>query len=289
MPRPSTGYRNAAGIGIPGAGDITGRFCPKDGLIGWAYNRGKAGLPRFAKGEIDIGTITHQMCDMDMHGASFDDIDGYLDRTPIPPGDRAQVVRCFAGYRSWRTAFAIRPLAQEKPLVSETYQYGGTPDLIGLVPKGPALVDYKTSSKGQPYLDHLVHMAAHGRLWLENGGEPLTGGYHLLLLPKDGSPFKHLAYSEAQITPYWQLFEAWRAIYDLDQACQTTAALEGQAVVPPPAPQPAAPIPVKPAPHRKRAVKPQPRPQVAYSPLPAPMSMAEILRSYGHVREGVRA
>lgn len=280
MPRPQSGYRNAAGLVIPGAGDITGRFCPKDGLIGWAYNRGKAGLPRFAKGEIDIGTITHQMCDMDMHGASFDDIDGYLDRTPIPHADRTQVVRCFAGYRSWRTEFPIRPLMQEKPLVSEAYQYGGTPDLIGLVPKGPALVDYKTSSKGVPYLDHLVHMAAHGRLWLENGGEPLTGGYHLLLLPKDGSPFKHLSYSEAQIAPYWRLFEAWRAIYDLDQACQSTAALEGQAVAP--APRPSA------APAAKPAPKPRPRAQVHYSPQPHVMSMAEMLRSYGHV-EGVRA
>jgi hypothetical protein len=59
----------------------------------------------------------------------------------------------------------VQPIALEQPLVSETHQYGGTPDCVAIIDGKVALVELKTSVK--PFADHLVAMAAHGALWNE--------------------------------------------------------------------------------------------------------------------------
>jgi hypothetical protein len=42
------------------------------------------------------------------------------------------------------------------------YQYGGTPDTIAMIGNGVGLIDFKSSPN--PNFDHLVTLAAHGRL-----------------------------------------------------------------------------------------------------------------------------
>lgn len=283
MPRPSTGYRNAAGLVVPGTHDVTGRFSDKRGLINWAYKRGRDGAELYDTGAINIGTVTHMCAEMSLKGATIDDIDGYLDRTPIDTEDRRKVETCFRGFHQWQVANPILPVLQETPLISEQYQYGGTPDLIGMTRAGLAIVDPKTSKDGTPYPEMPVVLAAHGRLWLENNpSKPLTGGYHLLLLPKDGSPFRHISYTQEHMDRlFWPAFAGMRALYDLDKACSKREALEGIAF-PSPTPQTVASV------HRLRDDKPAAKPRrkpperVSYQPR-VPMSMAEILRSYGHV------
>lgn len=280
MPRPASGYRNTAGLVIPGTHDITSRFANKAGLIQWAFKRGRDGCDLYDTGAVNIGTVTHQMAEMSLKGATIDEIDGYLDRTPMPAEDRAKVQICFRGFHRWQIGHPILPVLQEVPLISERHQYGGTPDLIGETTRGLALVDPKTSANGTPYPEMLIVMAAHGRLWLENYPDrPLTGGYHLLMLPKDGSPFRCYSYSQDQMEPYWQLFLGWREMYDLDKACSRKEALEGLST---PAAQPIRIAPDAAA--RGGRKRPQTAPQrLSYAPQ-APMSMTEILRTYGHLR-----
>lgn len=293
MPRPNDGYKNAAGQSIPGCTDITGRFKDSRGLIRWAHGRGLEGHEDlYGDGAITIGNCTHMMAEMDLRGQNFDAIDAYLENTAkinnMPYEDKVKVVRCFASYRNWRTSFSIRPVMQETSLVSERYQYGGTPDLIGLGPKGLCLVDLKTCKDGRPYAEHPIQLAGYGRLWMENHPDmPLTGGYHLVLLPKNGSPVRVIEYSPEKIEAYWNLFAAWRSWYDLDRECSKAAALDGRITVTDARARThaptgrvgtsegqnfgASPKPIRKAPDR-----------LSYSPQP-PMSMAEIMRAYGHV------
>ena len=134
--------------------------------------------------------------------------------------------------------------------MSEAYQYGGTPDTIALIGNGAGLVEFKTSKA--PYPDHLIAMAAHGQLWQETHPQhPLTAGYHLLILPKDGSPFQHHAYDD--LSRYWRIFELYLEAYRLEKDSKPFAK------------------------KASRAAKPK---QVT-----AHMTMAEMLRAYGHVRE----
>lgn len=274
MPRPSTGYRNAAGQPIPGTHDPIKRYMNSNGLIQWAYKRGKEGVALYDGQAVNIGSCVHMMAEMDLQDRSLDDIDYYVEQTLPRHEDRTAAVKAFAQFRAWREQFHVEPIAQEVPLVSERYQFGGTPDIIARVGNGLALLDFKTSKDGTVYPDMLLAMVAHGKLWTENNpDQPLMGGYHLIVLPKDGSAFRHFHY--ANLDAYWQLFQMYLAAFRLDKACSKAEALEGQTIVPSPAP--------------KRAAPPQPRPQVSYAPQANIMSMAEILRSYGHVREGVRA
>ncbi len=284
MPRPSTGYRNAAGQPIPGTHDPIKRYMNSNGLIQWAYKRGKEGVALYDGQAVNIGSCVHMMAEMDLQCRSIDDIDYYLEQTLPIHGDRAAAVKAFAQFRAWRAQFHVEPVAQEVPLVSEIRQYGGTPDIIARIGNGGlALLDFKTSKDGTVYPDMLIAMAAHGMLWEENHpDQPLTGGYHLIVLPKDGSAFRHFHYSN--LDAYWQLFTMYLAAYRLDKACSKSEALEGQAVVASPAPATPPPLSLPP----KAALKRQPRLRVAHSQEVPALSMAELLRSYGHV-EGVRA
>jgi hypothetical protein len=279
MPRPKDGYRNAAGQIVPGTHDPIKRFMQSGALIQWAYKRGKEGLALYDGKAVNIGTAVHMMAEMDLQGRSLEDIDYYAEQT-LNGEQREVAVCCFAGFRAWREQFQVRPIAQEIPMVSERNQYGGTPDTIAVVGNGLGLLDFKTSAKGEVYPDMLLAMAAHGKLWLENHpDQPLTGGYHLIVLPKDGSPFKHFHY--ADLDAYWELFKLYLQAYRLDKVCSDSKALGGQTINV--ASSTAAPKLSKVTP------KPQRKPPVQIPANERPLSMAEILRSYGHVKEGVTA
>jgi hypothetical protein len=135
--------------------------------------------------------------------------------------------------------------------VSEAYQYGGTPDTIALIGNGVGLIEFKTSAK--PYPDHLVAMAAHGRLWQETHPQhPLTAGYHLLFLPKDGSPFQHHSYTD--LSAHWKLFTLYLEAYALDKALTA----------------------------KSTKAKPASAKLVSKN---VQMTMGEMLRAYGHLKE----
>ena len=102
--------------------------------------------------------------------------------------ERDKARAAFGAFKQWRADFAVEPHVQELSLVSEKMQYGGTIDNVAHIRNGLGLVDFKTSSKGEVYEDMVLQLAAYGILWDEtHPKEPLTEGYHLILLPKDGS------------------------------------------------------------------------------------------------------
>jgi hypothetical protein len=146
---------------------------------------------------------------------------------------------------------------------------------------GLGLIDFKTSTK--PYPDHLIALAAHGHLWEENHPQQrLTAGYHLLILPKDGSGFQHHAYDD--LAPQWRLFTLYLEAYRLDKDCGKTANANVAKVVPKAAAAAAvldhltrtAPPPSKPA-------KPRVRVSARTARMIGSPTMAEVLRAYGHV------
>ena len=219
----------------------------------------------------------------------------------------ASFSRCaFMQFRKWRIGCHVQPIALEVSLVSEVHQYGGTPDCIALIDGKVALVEFKTSAK--PFADHLVAMAAHAQLWSENNqGRPIEA-FHWIGLPKDGSEFKHHAYADLPIQ--WEIFllylDAWRlekgltrkpvkpAKPALDHTDRNgipaflarSATLRAPEATVLPFNQTATPPATAAAPKRARKPKPVAQAPTLLAPPPvATLSMAEILRSYGHVRE----
>lgn len=215
MPRPADGYKNAAGQSIPGTHDPISRFMDQTALKHWAYKRGQQGLPLFDRAAIDIGSTVHGMAELDLKGRPYREIEAYAHECLTAPDHLFKAFRSFAAFRAWREQCHVQAIAQEVTLVSESHQYGGTPDTIAMIDGGLGLIDFKTSAK--PYPDHLIALAAHGKLWEENHPQKLLSSYHLLILPKDGSAFQHHAYSD--LSRQWKLFTLYLEAYRLDKAC----------------------------------------------------------------------
>jgi hypothetical protein len=298
MPRPKNGYVNAAGQPIPGTHDPISRYMDQTALKIWAHKQGLAGLPLYQRAAIDIGSAVHGMAELDLKGRPDREIEAYAHEALTAPDQLRKAFTSFQAFRNWREQCQVRAIAQEVTLVSEAHQYGGTPDTIALIDGGLGLIDFKTSAK--PYPDHLVALAAHGRLWEENHPDQPLSSYHLLCLPKDGSAFKHHAY--ADLSQQWELFTLWLAAYRLEKGC--TIAKTAKAVKAAPKVETAAPIPKPRRPARKStagevasflaaaaaAPKPKPAPTIERPAVlieRRPFTMAEILRSYGHVKERV--
>jgi hypothetical protein len=269
MARPSNGYRNSAGQPIPGTTDITGRFKDYSGLMRWAFWCGKQGHAQlYDKSALDIGTCVHVMAEFSMRGQPDKDIEFYLTATLRDPEHQDKARTAFAAFLRWRSEFAVEAYKQEISLVSEALQFGGTLDAIATIRDGLGLVDFKTSKDAVVYPEHLIQLAAYGILWDEtHPNEPLTAGYHLIVLPKDGSKPVHREFTREQLHPHRQQFWLFRKAYDFDAACNDPMLLKG--------------VPVKPS--KPKATKPAPKAPAT------PASIGELMRAYGLIREEARA
>jgi hypothetical protein len=257
MPRPKNGYTNAAGQPVPGTGDVTGRYKDSGALIHWAHKQGKQGLPLYDRSAIDIGSAVHRMAELDLRGASDREIEASVHDFLAAPNHLAMAHASFKVFREWREQCRVRPLAQEVSMVSERHQYGGTPDLVAIINNGIGLVDFKTGKA--VYAEMKVALAAHGNLWNETHPTQRLDSYHLIILPKDGGPFQHHAYGD--LGREWELFQAYLKAYALEKAKPAKEA--------------------KPKPIEKSA---KPRIRVKARSIPS-LTMAEVLRAYGHVPE----
>lgn len=269
MARPSEGYRNSAGQPIPGTTDIIGRFKDYSRLMFWAFSRGKQGAAKlYDNAALDIGTAVHAMAELDLKGETERDVEFYLTATLRDPDEQDKARAAFGAFKKWRAEFAVEPYVQELSLVSERLQFGGTIDNVARIRNGLGMVDFKTSTKGEVYEDHVLQLAAYGILWEEtHPGEKINEGYHLLVLPKDGSKPIHREWTHEQLNPFRQKFWLYRRAYDYDAACNDPATLQGTAIKP-----------SKPkAPRREKAATPQ------------PASIGELMRAYGLIRDEVRA
>jgi PD-(D/E)XK nuclease superfamily len=273
MARPKEGYRNAAGQPVPGTTDITGRYMDRSRLLYWAFNRGREGHKKLYDGiDLNIGTVVHQMAELDLKGQGADDIAFYAKTTLTDPAQLERAQTAFVAFKKWRAKFHIETYKQEISLVSEKYQFGGTLDTVALIRNGLGLVDFKSSTKGEVYEDHLIQLAGYGLLWEENfPAEPLTEGSHLIVLPKEGGEPVHRHYTREALKPFRKKFKLYRKAYALEQMTGDPKVLAGAAVEASVVPQPVA------TPREKIT------PRIEHSP--RPMSMAEIMRAYGHVKD----
>jgi hypothetical protein len=316
MPRPKNGYVNAAGQPVPGTHDPISRYMDKTALMHWAHKQGCAGLPLYDRSALDIGATVHGMAELDLKGRPDREIEAYAHDRLVAPDHLQKAFASFGQFREWRQQCHVRAIAQEVSMVSEVHQFGGTPDTIAMIGDGLGLIDFKTSPK--PYPDHLIALAAYGRLWEENHPQQPLSSYHLIILPKDGTAFAHHAYGD--VSRQWKLFtlylEAWRLDKGLDappvaaptietwraaaKACDAAAAPAKTALdqgdhngVPAFLARSATVLPftqtaiAADAPKPRRPRKPQAAKAAPAAPPAASSTMAEMLRAYGHVKPEV--
>jgi hypothetical protein len=262
---------NAAGQPVPATHDPISRFMDRGALMHWAHKRGTEGLPLYARDAIDIAV--HAMCDLDLKGQPDKEITKALWDAGLSPHDHDKAMRAFMQFRKWRVSCHVKPIALETSLVSELHQYGGTPDCVALIEGRVSLIEFKTSVK--PYPDHLVAIAAHAQLWNENNPNRAIEAFHWIGLPKDGTEFKHDAY--ADLSTQWEIFCGYLDLWRLEKGLTRKRAAKPATVA------------TAKKPRTRLRVVARLAVQLAMTEIAPPpleqLTMAAILRSYGHIRE----
>jgi hypothetical protein len=201
---PAINYRNKAGQKLKGVTTILS-LLNKPALIGWAYNRGKDGVPLYESRDkaASAGTLAHLYVEHHLKDLPEPSKDGYA------PDEVEKAESCYIAFLEWEKAHQFKMVHSELSLVSESYQFGGTID-IGAIVNDLGIVDIKTSS--DVYFTMRVQVAAYGVLWNEQFLTTPIKGYHILRLGDKGD-FSHHYWPN--LNAEWEVFKHLLAIQQI--------------------------------------------------------------------------
>jgi len=157
---PHITYKNAKEQKIVGTTTAL-NILAKPALIGWAYKKGLAGENLYEKDiAANIGTIIHARIMAHLLGYEIDNFN-------ISPEVWKLSDNSLLSFFEWAKPRKLKPILVETPLISEKYQYGGTPDIYGEMDSKLTLLDFKTGSGIYP--EFFLQIAAYSNLLVENG------------------------------------------------------------------------------------------------------------------------
>lgn len=211
MPTPRLGYYAKNGEKLPSVTQILNRWKDSGGLLQWAFAVGKSGANSLYESRDkagDIGTLAHAMVEN-----FLTEVDPGLALKDAKEDEKPKARQAYSTFQSWFAQTQAVVISAEKPLVSESLRFGGTPDCVLRMPDGRlALGDVKTSNG--IYRDMLMQVAAYGYVWNETHEEQITAGYHIMRFSKDFPDFEHRYFAELDTA--LELFKLLRPAYDLD-------------------------------------------------------------------------
>lgn len=220
MARPTKGYYNAAGKRIVGTTTVLHAWKPSvEGLLVWANRLGQEGIDhKDARGDAaNSGTLVHQMVEAHIDGKEIQTLKWALAHKFTEDHYKAALIG-FDAAKKWLRQTKIRFTEQEIAYISEKYQYGGTPDAVGVLP-GAAddeyiMLDWKT---GKLYESHLLQVSAYKNLWEENHPNGTITEVHLCRFGKEFGDFGHSAFPLKIIDLAWEGFKHLLAMYQINK------------------------------------------------------------------------
>lgn len=200
-----TRYFNKAGQRVCGVTTFLG-VLNKPALVPWANKLGLEGVEvrAYVDDKADIGKLAHRMV-LDHNRKEETDISIYTPKQV----ELAKI--CFSKYLNWEKKYKIKPILLETPLVSEKYQYGGTPDNYCLLDGVYTLLDYKTG-KGI-YEEMYYQLAAYVQLIREIGH--IVDKAKILRLGRDETEGFDESPEIYDFSNYFKVFEHCIKIYNL--------------------------------------------------------------------------
>ena len=219
MARPKHGYE-LDGEPVVGTTTVCG-LLNKPALVGWAgktcteaaWRAGKAGDPLPRWGEIlygqrddaaSAGTLVHELFEAHLRGQPLPE---------VPDNKVGQAaLQGFENAKRWLEGSALEIQPYEKPLVSRTYRYGGTPDALAKSRNSViSLTDWKTS-RGI-YAEMAIQMAAYRQL-LKECADISVRGVHLVRFSRDYGDFTHHYLGDDVLDQGWVVFESLLRLHD---------------------------------------------------------------------------
>jgi hypothetical protein len=156
---------------IPSVTQVLGTIGNPEGLINWAiretiklidWDERKAGDYTVLRDwYADIGTTAHRHMELILQGNTPDLLTEGFDQKLI---DAAQ--NSIGAFELWLERHEVEPLYIEEVLVSDTFELGGTADLIATVDGKVEVIDFKTGTKLKK---HNLQVAAYFMLAQESG------------------------------------------------------------------------------------------------------------------------
>jgi len=197
-------YHLADGTLVPGVTTIVD-VLNKPVLVPWANKMGLKGIDamKYRDEAAAIGTLAHEMIACRLLGKEPD----LSDWSPNQIEKATNALNKFVLYES---EHRLEPMVIERPLVSEKYRFGGTPDYLGLRDGVPVVLDLKTGSGIYP--DAFIQVAGYRQLVWEASYE--AEAVYILRVGRDSS----LSWEEQRVGNldiYWEMFLHCLALYEL--------------------------------------------------------------------------
>ena len=201
-----TRYKTKDGKPVPGVTTVLG-ILNKPALVAWANRLGLQGIDsnKYVDEKASIGTLAHYFIMCHFRGIKPDTSDYSAKQI-----DQAE--NCLLSFYEWEKSHRLSPALVERPLVSEQYGFGGTPDFYGEVDRILTLVDFKTSKAIWPEMYYQV--VAYTQLVEEYGYHPSS--VRILRIGRDEDE----GFEEKQVNNLgkrWEIFEACLRIYKLQK------------------------------------------------------------------------
>jgi hypothetical protein len=208
-----TTYKDASGKRLPSVTTILG-VLNKPQLVNWAYKLGKDGkdMKAVQDSAMSTGTLLHYLITCELMKEKPDQ--AYLDEFTLR--DQRYCNNCLL---SWEKDKVIEVIECERPMVSEKFGYGGTPDLLAYINGKLCLCDFKSSNG--IYIDYWYQLAAYGNLIEECvPDQPLIEQYHVLRFGKDDNDqFEDKFLTD--LDNHWDIFHSCLQIYKLQGLMRT--------------------------------------------------------------------
>jgi hypothetical protein len=197
-------YKTKAGKRVPGASTIAKIGDDPSALLYWAWDLGKQGIDykKAREGAADIGTLAHFMIQCHLRGQEAD-----LSEFSAEQQDKAS--NAFLKFLEFWDAQKLVAAAVEVPLVSETFEFGGTLDLV-CKDGGMVLLDWKTSNA--IYRPYLIQLAGYEQLWNLNHPEQPIARRAIIRIGKSEASDLEVRWL-SDMGPYWAAFTCQLELY----------------------------------------------------------------------------
>jgi len=179
-------YTDEQGRRLPSVTGTTGKNLgwSKDALMGWAVKQTRIGKdPNVVKREsAQVGNAVHKIVRMLLENE--EQINSYDPETvwrvmraaimtflsEVADWNHKLVFNACMSWAAWYCTHPITVISIEKPLISNSLMFGGTPDLVCRDPFGNLIIiDWKTGAYIYP--EHAIQLAAYSVIWREKTGE----------------------------------------------------------------------------------------------------------------------